>query len=613
MEPGQARGRFFTRHPETGSKRVSAIVYLPEDGPLESTPLPLLALQQSFPQVALWLKDRASDWETEFKDAVEADFELSGGQLRLGGLRPLGREPHAALKIAVDLVREGLLSEPEALLRVEPEALRALLLPTFDPVELRQNERRGQVLGRGEWSCGGAVQGRLAFGPETAWRYLEEGHAVILVCRRLSYLERDLLPMVSGFLLAEGPLLAIRQFKKTCVLCSDLNFESGEALLSSETLSEGETLSLDGLTGQILRGAVKIVAGSLSAEASTLLTWADQVRRLEIRANVSSVEDVEDALDFGASGFGLCRMEALVQRPERLHQFQMALREICLGADQWSPLLEQFSRDIAQDLGKLFGSVQGPLPFALRLLDAPVSQMLRFWRDHTELPSDYFQSPMDAWLHELSPMQGLRCGRLSILFPLLLQLQIRTVLRAWQNFGEIALQILMPGVCDAREIQILRQLAGEVAELEGWSLPEIGSMLELPRACLTADLLAQESDFLTFGTGDLTEATCGLSRYDSQLSFLPGYLAQEIFPRDPFQAIDQLGVGALMRHALHLVKEKNPSLEMGTCGAQAVDEESLAFCFDLGLKYVSVPVSDLAPARLAAARAALRQELDEKA
>lgn len=579
----------FTRSPESGVKRASAEVYLGDP----SVKLPLHSLQQSFPQAAQQLLERTSTLEAQLRDAVQVDFRYAQNELQLGEPKPLSRSPQAALSIAVSLAQEGVLSQQEALLRVNPEEIRLLLLPTFEGSEVRQALRLNRLLAQGKGIGGGVCSGQVAFDLAGTLQLHQAGRRVILVCPQLTYRERDALDLVSGVVVTGGPTLAARHYERPCVVAPKF------------TVAAGDTVSLDAVTGQIFEGALEMSPGELTGDARTLLEWADATRKLEIRANISSLAEAQQASAFGATGIGLCRIESLFQVPTRLPLFQKSLREICLFGSQVSNNLDRLTGELEQEVYALLAAAARG-PFAIRLLDAPLSQMLRHWRDSGQLPEDFFQGNLLAWLDELNPMQGLRCGRLSILFPALMRIQLRAILRAWRRAPGVRLQVMMPGVCDVQELRILRQQVQEICLQEKIKVPEVGSMLEVPRACLTADVLGQEANFLSFGTGDLTESTCGISRYDSQLSFLPGYLEKGMFGRDPFEAIDQTGVGALMRLALELVKAKCPSVEMGICGAQVVDPQSLEFCIRLGLNYISVPVRHLPVARLAAAQAALQ-------
>ena len=571
----QAWGRYFTRNPQTGLKRASAEVFTPEL-PVRQ---PLVALQQAFPEAAAQLQRLASEQEAQERDALCVDFAVEAGTLQVRQVELLQRTPQAACKIAVALVQEGLLSREQALLRIHPDDLRQMLLASVE---------EGEVVCRGESLVDGIASGRIVTSAANAAHWREP---VILLSDRLSYIERDALDLVSGLILRSGSGLAARHQERPCLLAADCR------------LSEGELVTLDATAGRVMAGEVPWQAGELSADACTMLEWADGLRSLELRANVSWLEDARQAPYFGAQGVGLFRIEPLFQAPHRLPLFQKVLRQICYEKLATAPEYEQITEEVSREVAALLGTTSGP--FTVRLLDAPLSQMLGYWRDSGDLPDGYFAGEMSAWLEELNPMQGLRCGRLSLLFPKLMEIQLRALLRGWKG-GPGRLQVMLPGVCAAEELRIFRRHLEALVAEEGTTMPEIGSMLEIPRACLLADELGEVVDFLSFGTGDLTEATCGISRYDAPLSFLPEYLAKSIFARDPFTAIDVDGVGALMRLACERVKAKCPSVEVGTCGAQAVDPQSLEFCFQLGLKYVSVPVHHLPVARLAAAQAVLR-------
>ncbi len=604
---GPAWGRLFTRSPQSGVKRLSAEVHLAPPGVEGSSALPLRSLQQAFPQLVNFLQEQTPVWEAQLKDAAQVDFELTDHQLTLGSPFPLERSPTAALKIAVSLVEEGVITRREALLRVRAEELRSLLQPGFDSIEVRQASRAGRLLGVAAPGWGGVASGKVALTSKSALAMHRDNQPVILVCERLTYLEREILELVGGVIVAKGSMSATRQFERPCLLLPELEFSDQQAFFGGGALREGEMVSFEPSSGRIFAGALRVVPGELARDGATLLEWADQVRELEIRAIVASPEDVRDAVTFGATGVGLCRIESLFLSPERLGLFQTAFREICALKLNASENLARLTAELEEDLVDLFGGLAGP--FAIRLLDAPVSQLLRNWKETAELQEDYFSGPLKAWLHELNPMHGLRCGRLSLLHPPLLELQIRAILSAWHQTGpQLRLQVMMPGVCAPEELRRLAAIVREEAALIGVEVPELGSMLELPRACLMADLLAEVAQFFSFGTGDLTESTCGLSRYDSRLSFLPGYLEQGILSGDPFEVLDQSGVGALMEIALERAKQKRPDVEIGTCGVQATHCESLEFCYRLGLDYVSVPVSHLPVARLMAAQAALKSD-----
>ncbi|MFN8612172.1 MAG: putative PEP-binding protein [Vulcanimicrobiota bacterium] len=572
----QAWGRYFSRNPETGVKRASAEVFSAE-APVRQ---PLLALQQSFPQASAQLQQAAQEAEQALGDAVLLEFVLESDNLSHTA-RPLPRSPQAACKIAVALVLEGLLTPEQAILRIEPEDLRAMLAPALE-------DGAQEALAQGRPLVPGAASGRIVL---TADEALAAADPVILLCERLGYAQRKALHRLEGLIVRSGAALAARHLECPCLQLDQIQLEAGQRV------------SLDGGTGRLYAGDLPVGGGLLSADACTLLEWAAPLVPLEIRANVSGLEEARLASAWGAQGIGLFRIEGIVLHPRRLPLFQTVLHQVCQQQLPDSPDYEQLVRELTGDIVELLDATQGP--FNIRLLDSPLAQMLDFWQASSELPEDYFAGRLGDWLLELNPMQGLRCGRLSLLYPRLLEIQLRGILGAWKDTRR-RLQVMLPGTCDAQEIVHFRQCLKKVAAELSCPLPEVGSMLEIPRACLLAEELAEQADFLSFGTGDLTEATCGISRYDAPISFLPHYLSQGIFERDPFEAIDQRGVGALMRIASQQVKARCPSVEIGTCGAQAVDPESLQFCMQLGLNYVSVPTRHLPVARLAAAQTTLR-------
>lgn len=575
----KAWGRYFSRNAETGLKRPAAEVYL--DDPEQK--LPLLALQRIAPEVVQEIQSRAGESERSLGRAVQADFTYQDGQLQLETFQPLCCSPQAALKIAVQLVSEGILSETEALVQIPPETLRRMLLPRLKPSQ--------RVLSQGRGNGWGACCGQVAQDYASCLRLRSQGVPIILHVEQLNYSHRDCLDLISGALLACGSSLALDQLHKPCVITE------------AQNLSEGQWIALDSLSGQVFGEPLSVQPGQLSAEARTLLEWADRHRQLDIRANVSSAAELEQALAWGASGVGLFRLDTLLLRPERLGLFQTCLRQICSQARTDSPELTQLGEQLQLDCQELF-RISGPIRFNLRLLDAPMSLMLRYWKESQSLPDDYWSEPLPGWLQELNPTQGLRGGRVGVLFPALFEMQMRACLRACQK-QPVQLQIMVPGVCDVRELEWARQLCQRICDQEDLPMPLLGCMLELPRACLSADRLAEQADFLSFGTGDLSESTCGISRYDAALSFLPAFLEQGVFEQDPFQAIDQAGVGALMRIATQKVSGRK---ELGTCGAQATNPASLEFCSELGLDYVSVPARHVPAARLAAAQVAIKHK-----
>lgn len=585
-------GLVHSRQPSSGLKRVTGEI-LTEDGSL-----PFSMFKRASPEIAAAVEERASELERAERDAVSFRFSYQNQQLLTSWVAPLEREPAASVTIAVSLVKEALLSKEDALLRIEPSTVERILAPVFSAAEAGRATRDGRLLCQGDGKGVEAVSGYVAADLLTAFELQKQGKPVILVCPRLTYSERDALPIISGFVVTQEPVQAALLFDKPGVIIDSL----------AEIVNQTE-VSLDPVLGRVFRGRMDVLAGSVSHDLMQILAWADEIRDIEIRANVATAQEVEYARAFGARGVGLCRIESLFQKPERLGLFARVLKDVCLR--RTSDSLATLQQEIQDEVKGLFQAAGSDEPFILRLLDVPLSQMLRFWRDGHYVETDYFEGPLKDWLQELNPLGGLRFGRLSLLYPELLKLQIRAILRAWKD-QPVKLQIMMPGVTDAEELRILRgEVQAEASSLK-LDLPLIGSMLETPRACLTIEELASEGDFFSFGTGDLTESTCGISRYDGPLSFLNAYVEKGIFSRDPFESLDQSGVGKLMKQAVAAAKKENPTVELGTCGAQAVEEESLSFCRDLGLDYVSVPMLRLPATRLSAARVKIRSSVQTK-
>lgn len=588
------RGTVHSRNPSTGVKRLSGDVF---EGP-EGKKTSLVMAKRSVPELCEILESEASKLEHEWRDAVSFEFCWSAGELEVENTRVLEREPAAAVKIAVSLVTEGLLSQTEALLMVSPSLLASLLAPLFSPTEIGRAVRSGRMILEGKGLGTGVACGLVALDSENAHRLHREGHPVILVCDRLSYQTRDCLPFLGGFVLKEGPAQAALLFEKPGVITE------------WEGLNNGEEISLDSASGKIYRGRLGVLPAAVSHDLSLLLSWADEARTMELRANVTTPEEVALAGPFGANGVGLCRIESLFQQPARLPLFSRVLSEVCeLGLED-SEALSELESEIGADVEALFEAAQQPsMPFILRLLDVPVAQMLRFWKQAGFVEPDYFEGRLGDWMQELNPLGGLRFGRLSMIYPALLRLQVRAILSAWKD-RKVRLQLMMPGVSHARELEILAQEVERTCREFQMAPPMLGSMLETPRACLTIEELLERGEFFSFGTGDLTESTCGLSRYDAPVSFLPHLMEHGVYDNDPFEVLDRSGVGRLIEQTFQRAKQKCPDVELGTCGAQAVEESSMEFCCRVGLDYASVPVHHLPAARLAAARAAIRSSPD---
>lgn len=584
------RGVAHTRDPEDGTNSIRGTAYFSQS---DVEPVSLCSLKDLHPRVHEMLKVKGRELEGRFSDAVSFRFYWDGECLSVDEETRLQRSPEAAFTIAVELVRQNRIDKSEALRRVNPDELRRLLSSRFEADDERRLEERGRLVTVGSGGEGGAVTGRLALSAEKALALRAAGESPILAVSRLGYGEREVLPLVAGVVVSQGSLGAARQFGKPCVLVESSRVEQENWWVGDRVVSEGAPLSIDGYSGKIFSATLPVVPGELTQSAFTLLQWADEVRTMGVRANVATSEEVAEARFLGAEGIGLCRVDYTFLDPAALPLFQSVLHEICEGGVKCSPAIDELVRVVETELRAMFRVFPKStgVPFVLRLLDFPLSTLLKEWSDSGELEAEYFSGLLGDWRRELNPLQGLRCGRLAIAFPALMDLQIRAAVRAWKKVGieSVRLQLMLPGTCDPKEMELFRNRVEQVCGEEEVASPEVGSMLEVPRACLLSGEIALLSDFCAFGTGDLTEAACGLSRYDSQLSFLPSYLEQGVFRDDPFLRIDRKGVGVLMEIAAEQIRALNTKLELGICGAQAVHPESLQFCHDLGLAYVSAP------------------------
>lgn len=601
-------GLASSRDPVDGENRLRGSVYLAPDDP---DPVAMSVLKELKPRLYELLKAKGRELEERLKDAVQFRFQWDGDRVVTSEEKPLERSPAASFAIAVDLVKHNRLTREHAIGRVCPRDLARMLASSFDSDDERRLEKKGRLLACGRGAGGGAVSGRLAFTPERVAALQSEGHTAILAVDRLTYRERETLPLVGGVLVGHGCLSAAAQFNRPAVLMEGLRIVDGALLLEGVSVNEGSSISLDGFTGKVYSSSLPVAQGELTEDAATLLEWADEMRTLELRANVTNSEEVARAVEWGAQGVGLCRLDYTFLSYGTLELFQRALREICdLGLER-SQTMDELTAEVAEDIrGMLREIPKGErFPFILRLLDFPLAMLLREWEESGDLDPDFFEGRLGEWKRELNPLQGLRCGRLALVYPPLLRLQLKAALRAWKKVGceKVDLQLMLAGTSDPGELRVFRATLESVCREEGCALPKIGTMLETPRACLMADALAEIVDFCSFGTGDLTESTCGLSRYDSPLSFLPPYIERGMFPSDPFVAIDLEGVGELMRIAATKVRGRSGAPELGTCGAQAAERDSLKFCLDLGLAYVSAPGKELPGLRLMAAQLELEK------
>ncbi len=561
--------------------------------------------------------------EKHYKDMQDIEFTIEKNKLYMLQTRTGKRTAHAAIRIAVDMVKEGVISEKEAVLRVDPEQLDQLLHPSLDPQASRE------VVAKGLPASPGAASGQVVFNADEAEEQTRLKKKVILV--RIETSPEDIHGMhaAQGILTARGGMtshaaVVARGMGKCCVSgCGEIkiDYEKQQLLTKSGLLiKRGDEITLDGSTGEVILGVVPKIQPEVSGDFATLMTWVDQFRRLQVRTNADTPRDAQVARDFGAQGIGLCRTEHMFFEGDRIQ----TVREMILAADLEGRkrALDKILPMQKSDFVGLFRVMKG-LPVTIRLLDPPLHEFLPQTDDDvSELAHAVgirFSEVKDhvAHLHEFNPMLGHRGCRLAITYPEVYDMQVRAIMEAAceliKNEGfEIVPEIMIPLIGHVNELKILRENAVRVAEEVcaeyGVKVDYlIGTMIELPRAALTADAIAREADFFSFGTNDLTQTTFGLSRDDAG-HFLPEYIERGVLRKDPFVALDQRGVGQLVKMGFEKGRSTRSNLKVGICGEHGGEPSSVAFCHEIGLNYVSCSPYRVPIARLAAAHAALKEE-----
>ncbi|MCR9203554.1 MAG: pyruvate, phosphate dikinase, partial [Halobacteriovoraceae bacterium] len=558
--------------------------------------------------------------ETHYKDMQDIEFTIENGKLFILQTRNGKRTAAAAVKIAADLVSEGILSKKEAILRVDPEDLNQLLHPRLDP------NAKKDILAKGLPASPGAASGTICFSSEAAVNRAANGEKVILVRQETS--PEDISGMVAsqGILTQRGGMtshaaVVARGMGKPCVAgCSEITVSYTDMVMKvgGKSFKDGDPLTLDGGTGEVMEGIVETIPAKISDEFASFMRWADEFRTLGVRTNADNPEDSEVALKFGAEGIGLCRTEHMFFESERI----LAVREMIFA--QNSQAREKAILKLLpyqkEDFKGIFKLMDG-LPVNIRLLDPPLHEFLPHQQNEKKELAEHLGISVEEVearaekLHEFNPMLGHRGCRLGITYPEIYMMQVRAIAEAAvesQKEGmKVSPEIMIPLIATAQELKILRaeslQVLKEVFTEKGEEVPfKVGTMIELPRAAITAGEIAPHADFFSFGTNDLTQTTFGLSRDDSG-KFLPDYQKREIFPKDPFVTLDQEGVGFLVAHAVKQGKKTNHSIHMGICGEHGGEPQSIAFANQVGLDYVSCSPFRVPIARLAAAQAALQK------
>ncbi len=607
-----ATGVCFSRDPSTGARGLCGEFLVNAQGEDVvagiRAPLPLDEMRELFPAAFGELERTVLELERHYRDVQDIEFTIEEGRLYLLQTRSAQRTAAAAVRTAVEMTQEGLLTRDEAIARIDPGQVDHLLHPAIDP------DAGYDVVAHGLAASPGAASGSVVLDADTAEARARNGENVILVRWETSPDDIHGLIAAKGILTAHGGIashaaLVARGMGKPCIAgCADLaiDLERRVATIAGHAVAEGAPLTVDGSTGNVILGSVELVPGQLSDDLRTILGWADDVRRLEVHANADTPADATKARELGAEGIGLCRTEHMFFGEERLPVVQ----EMILADDEASrrAALDRLLPFQQSDFEGIFEEMAG-LPVTIRLLDPPLHEFLPSLEDATE------QRLRDRILalHEANPMLGTRGCRLGLQWPEIYEMQVRAIVRAAaavrERTGETPqVEIMHPLVAFAEELRRLRGLTLRVAAEEGYDLPYlVGTMIELPRACLRADEIADEADFFSFGTNDLTQTALGFSRDDAEGRFLTRYLADGVLAHDPFATLDQEGVGELMRVAVERGRAAKAALTIGICGEHGGDPASVRFCHELGLDYVSCSPFRVPVARLAAAQAVLAE------
>jgi pyruvate,orthophosphate dikinase len=571
------------------------------------TPQPIAKMEQRFPEAHAELLETMRRLEDHYREMQDIEFTIEEGRLYLLQTRSGKRTAQSALRIAVDMVDEGLISKDEAIGRIDPKQLDQLLHPMIDP------KADFEVAAKGLNASPGAALGKVVLDADTAEDHGKRGEDVILVRWETTPDDIHGLLEARGVLTAQGGMtshaaVVARGMGKPCVAgCEGLTIDLDNRWLKigGTELAEGDVITIDGGTGNVIVGEVDLVAPQINEDFELLLGWADEIRRLKVRANADTPADAAKAREFGAQGIGLCRTEHMFMAEERLPLVRAMI--MASGEEERRDALAKLLPLQQEDFEGIFRAMAG-LPVTIRLLDPPL---------HEFLPSlDEAESPEMARriraLREANPMLGTRGCRLGLLFPEIYEMQVRAIIRAASaveaGTGEAPLvEIMHPLVGFAEELKRLRELTVRTAEEEGDGAYLCGTMIELPRACVRADEIAEYADFFSFGTNDLTQTTLGFSRDDAEGKFLTHYLDEGILRQNPFETLDQSGVGELMELAADRARAVKAEVKMGICGEHGGDPASVAFCHRLGLEYVSCSPYRVPLARLAAAQAALAE------
>ena len=622
-------GVAFTRDPATGEKKLMGEFLKNAQGEDVvagvRTPMPIAQMEQEFPEAFAQFKEVCQTLENHYRDMQDMEFTVENKKLYMLQTRNGKRTAQAALKIACDLVDEGMRTEEEAVAMIDPRNLDTLLHPQFDAAALKAATPVAKALG----ASPGAACGKIVFTAEDAVEWNERGEKVVLV--RLETSPEDITGMKAsqGILTVRGGMTShaavVARGMGTCCVsgCGDINMDEANKkfTLASKEYHEGDFISIDGSTGNIYDGIIKTVDATIAGEFGRIMGWADKFRTMKVRTNADTPADAKKARELGAEGIGLCRTEHMFFEEDRIAAFR---EMICSDtAEEREAALEKILPYQQGDFKALYEALEGN-PVTIRFLDPPLHEFVPTEEaDIKKLAEAQGKSVEEikaiiASLHEFNPMMGHRGCRLAVTYPEIAKMQTKAVIRAAIEVQKahpdwnVKPEIMIPLVGDVKELKYVKKFVVETADAEiaaaGAKLEyEVGTMIEIPRAALTADEIAKEADFFCFGTNDLTQMTFGFSRDDAG-KFLDAYYDAKIFENDPFAKLDQEGVGKLMETALKLGKPENSKLHCGICGEHGGDPSSVEFCNKIGLDYVSCSPFRVPIARLAAAQAAIAQK-----
>jgi len=629
LNDNSGTGVAFTRDPATGEKKLMGEFLTNAQGEDVvagvRTPMPIAQMEEKFPEAYNEFVKVCDTLETHYRDMQDMEFTVENGKLYMLQCRSGKRTAQAALKIACDLVDEGMIDEKKAVAMIDPRNLDTLLHPQFDVAALKQAE----AIGRGLGASPGAACGKVVFTAEDAVAWKENGEKVVLV--RLETSPEDITGMKAsqGILTVRGGMTShaavVARGMGTCCVsgCGDIVMDEANKkfTLGGKTFREGDFISIDGSTGNIYDGVIPTVDATISGYFGRIMDWADKYRTMKVRTNADTPRDAKKARELGAEGIGLCRTEHMFFEADRIAAFR---EMICSDTvEEREAALAKIEPMQQQDFEELYEAMEG-YPVTIRFLDPPLHEFVPNTEEEIALLAKTQGKSVEAikaiitGLHEFNPMMGHRGCRLAVTYPEIAKMQTRAVIRAAINVQkrhpgwQVVPEIEIPLVGERKEFSYVKSFVTAVADAEiaasGVDLKyQVGTMIEIPRACLTADEIAKEADFFCFGTNDLTQMTFGFSRDDAG-KFLTSYYDAKIYENDPFAKLDQTGVGRLMDMCVKLGKGANKAMHIGICGEHGGDAASVEFCHSIGLDYTSCSPYRVPIARLAAAQAVIKAE-----